>query len=69
LYLLMSASEDWAREEQRVQPIYADRVRFEDGCRAILDERGYPYIRLSGSWEEREAEAVDAIRLLLSRTA
>ncbi|MBC8136524.1 MAG: AAA family ATPase [Fibrella sp.] len=61
LYLLMSASDDWTHEEQRIQPVYADRVRFEEECRAMLDERAYPYVRLHGSWQEREAQAIETI--------
>lgn len=64
LYLLMSAHQDWAEEEQRIQPVYEDRVRFENECRAILDEKRYPYVRLHGTWQERETQAINATKTL-----
>ena len=64
LYLLQSAHQDWAEEEQRIQPVLEDRVRFEKECRAILEENEYPYLRLHGSWQDREAQAIDAIETL-----
>ena len=65
LYLLASASEEWACEEQRVQPRFEDRVRFEESCRAMLEENGYRYTRLQGNWREREEQAVHAVANLL----
>lgn len=65
LYLLTAASDTWAEEEQRVHPDYADRLRFENGCRTVLEECGYPYVRLSGTWEEREEQAIRAVQELL----
>lgn len=65
LYLLTAATQEWAREEQRVQPDFSDRLRFEEECGAMLEEHGCPFVRLSGTWAEREEQAVAAVKVLL----
>ncbi len=65
LYLIQSAHEEWEREGQRIQPAHADRARFESDCRALLEAHGYPHRTLTGSWDEREAQAVSAVSGLI----
>jgi NadR type nicotinamide-nucleotide adenylyltransferase len=68
LYLVMAATEDWVQDtSQRVQPALAERRRFEDAVTARLEANGYPYVRLRGSWLEREATAAQAVAALLAR--
>jgi NadR type nicotinamide-nucleotide adenylyltransferase len=67
LHLVQTPSEFWVNDSsQRVQPDYAARKAFEQACIAHLERQGYPYVCLSGTWEEREAQAVAAIEKTLS---
>jgi len=66
LYLLMAETESWVQDDsQRVQPDIAERRRFSLACQARLDAHGYPYVRLTGNWDEREQQAVAAVDGLL----
>lgn len=70
LYLVTAASEGWDPDGgQRVQPEYAERKRFEDAVVARLEAHRYPYVILRGSWEEREQQAVEAVRHVLRSSA
>ena len=70
LYLVQTASEFWVDDSsQRVQPAYAERKAFEQVCVARLEKHGFPYVCLSGTWAEREAQAIDAVEAILNRRA
>ncbi|MBC8101832.1 MAG: AAA family ATPase, partial [Cytophagales bacterium] len=61
-YLVQSASESWTDDaSQRVQPAFDERKRFEESCVAHLEQHGFPYVRLEGTWAEREAQAIAAV--------
>jgi len=66
LYLLTAATETWAEEAQRVHPDYEARLRFEERCVSLLNEYGLPYVRLAGSWADREAQAIQATQEVLA---
>ncbi len=65
MYLLQTAHEDWKSEEQRVQPDYADRARFAGDCLTLLKWHGYPVVILTGTWAERDQQAIAAVTSLL----
>ena len=68
LYLVQTPSEFWVNDSsQRVQPDYAARGAFAQACIAHLERFGYSYVCLSGTWEERETQAVAAIETVLMR--
>lgn len=62
LYLVQTASEFWVNDSsQRVQPAYAERKVFEKACVWRLEQHSFSYVCLRGTWEEREAQAIDAV--------
>ena len=63
LYLVMNIDVPWVDDTQRY---LADRRQeFFDLCIQVLEERNRPYIIISGSWEERFAQAVQVVEPLL----
>ena len=69
LYLLTAATDSWEEEAQRVHPDFADRVQFEENAYEILEAYGLPFTYLTGTQEEREAQAVAAVTELLAEEA
>jgi nicotinamide riboside kinase len=68
LYLVQTASPFWVNDSsQRVQPEYHVRKAFEELCITRLEQQGFPYVCLRGTWEEREAQAIDAVESALNR--
>jgi HTH-type transcriptional repressor of NAD biosynthesis genes len=62
LYLVQTASEFWVNDSsQRVQPDYESRKAFEAACTSRLEQQGFPYVCLRGTWEEREGQAIEAV--------
>jgi NadR type nicotinamide-nucleotide adenylyltransferase len=63
LYLLTDVDVPWVDDGQRLFP--HRRTEFFKRCEAMLRERGRPYVRISGSWEERKQKAIAAVDELL----
>jgi len=59
LYLLTDVDVPWIEDPVRYLP--EDRKNFHELCRETLEANDRPYIRISGSWEERFSSAVAAI--------
>ena len=66
LYLVTNATEDWVPDPQRYQPDYAARAAFSRVCILELERLGRRYVLLEGSWEQRTAQAVAAVKALLN---
>lgn len=56
LYLLFDADVPWVEDGTRFFGTTEARARFAALCEAMLQRAGVPYERISGSWEEREAQ-------------
>jgi HTH-type transcriptional regulator, transcriptional repressor of NAD biosynthesis genes len=62
LYLLAMPHEtEWHQDGWRLQPEYGERLRFAEEVRQALENLGRPYEVLTGSWEDRQAQAVAAV--------
>lgn len=67
LYLLFEADVPWVADGTRFFGEYAQRAKFAGLAEAMLVRAGVRWLRISGSWVEREAQilaAVDAARKL-----
>ncbi len=58
LYLLCDVDVPWVPDIVRYLP--EDRVNFLAKCEAVLAQCGKPYVKISGSWDERWQTAVAA---------
>lgn len=58
LYLLTDADVPWVEDPVRYLP--NDRLNFMEKCEAALVSGNRPYVKLSGSWDERFRKAVAA---------
>ncbi len=63
LYLLLDVDVPWVADVTRYLP--EDRSGFFNRCRAELEARGRRYVRITGSWEERFAQACAAVEAVL----
>jgi HTH-type transcriptional repressor of NAD biosynthesis genes len=63
LSLLLDVDVPWVADVVRYLP--EDRRGFFDRCEAELARRGRRYVRLSGTWDERFARAVEAVTALI----
>jgi len=61
LYLLCDIDVPWVDDGMRYFPDLENRRRFFDACRAELERRRLPYVRIHGSPGEREASAINAV--------
>ena len=61
LYLLTDLDKAFVQDGIRYFGDKVARQRFMDLCQAELDRRALPHVKLSGSWQAREARAVAAI--------
>lgn len=66
LYLLCEADVPFAPDPQRCFPAQADRARLSVQWRQALVQRALPMVELVGSWEERQAAAINAVTRLLA---
>lgn len=66
LYLLMEPDIHWIDDGTRFFSAPAERIRFARLVEQVLVDAGVPFVRIGGSWAEREAKGRDAIRALLS---
>lgn len=62
LALLLEPDIPWVDDSQRYFPDTERRRQFFDRCRRELDRVGQPYAIISGSFTEREAAAIEAVR-------
>lgn len=65
LYLVATATEEWVADPQRFTPDFAERAEFSRECVRELERLGRRFVVLSGTWEQRNAQAAAAIDDLL----
>ncbi|MEZ0371012.1 MAG: AAA family ATPase, partial [Candidatus Sericytochromatia bacterium] len=63
LTLLCAPDVPWVEDVHRLRP--DNREDFFERCRAILEQHRRPYTLLTGNWEERYAQALAAVNLLI----
>lgn len=61
LYLLFAPDVSWVADGTRFFGRAEERARFAGIAEAMLVRAGVPYRSISGDWEQREAQARDAI--------
>lgn len=66
LYLLFEADVPWREDGTRFFGEDQTRARFAALAEDALLHAGVPFVRIAGTWEEREAKAVAAIEGLLA---
>lgn len=64
LYLLFEADVPWREDGTRFFGADAARTRFAQLSEEMLVRADVPFVRIAGSWDEREAQAVAAIKAL-----
>ncbi|MBK3867250.1 AAA family ATPase [Pseudomonas stutzeri] len=64
--LLSPEGAEWHADGQRCQPDPGARLRFFEACRSGLQQRGQPFVEISGSWSQRERQAMAHTRALLA---
>ncbi len=64
LYLVATPHEVWTDDGWRLQPNIDERWRFCNDIIAELDRFERPYVKLTGSWEDRKQHAIAAINAL-----
>ncbi len=64
LYLLTDIDIPWENDGTRYYPDMADRCRFMAACEQVLEEAGAKWVRVSGTVEQRLAQAIEAIEQL-----
>jgi HTH-type transcriptional regulator, transcriptional repressor of NAD biosynthesis genes len=64
LYLLTDVDIPWEDDGTRYFPADADRARFMAACERVIEEASVRHVRLSGSREERLAQAIAAVEAL-----
>lgn len=64
LYLLLDVDVPWIADECRYLP--ENRGAFFERCRDELQQRSRRFVTLTGTWEERFTQAVQAVERLLS---
>lgn len=67
LYLLCDVDVPWVDDDQRFLSSPTDRRAFFERCRAALDARHRPYVRVHGTWETRLETAISSVDALLTR--
>lgn len=65
LTLLTDVDVPWVADSVRYRP--EQRGEFLAACQQLLNQHGRAYLKLSGSWEQRKLQAVQAINELLSQ--
>lgn len=65
LYLLFEADVPWREDGTRFFGADESRARFAQLSEEMLVRAGVPFVRIAGSWDEREAQAKAAIDALL----
>ncbi len=69
LYLLFAPDVPWIADGTRLFGSRGERARFAAIAEAIVAEAEVPFVRISGSWEEREAAVRAAVAALLAAEA
>ena len=63
LYLLTDVDVPYVDDSVRYLP--EERRSFFNRCRDLLESKGFPYVVIGGSWEQRFQKAVEAVASLL----
>jgi NadR type nicotinamide-nucleotide adenylyltransferase len=66
LYLLFEADVPWVADGTRFFGTVAERARFAAIAEEMLVRAAVPFARISGNWDEREAQVRAAIAVLLA---
>jgi nicotinamide riboside kinase len=67
LHLLLSAEQiDWTDDGQRCQPQLSERMAFFQATRDWLEQHGQTLQIIQGNWDERRAQAFEAVADLLA---
>lgn len=66
LYLLFSPDVPWLHDGTRCFGEEATRARFADIAEKVLIQAEVPFVRIAGTWEQREARVKEAIAELLA---
>ncbi|MFL1504106.1 AAA family ATPase [Pseudomonas sp. O64] len=67
LHLLLSPEDvEWTADGQRCQPELADRRAFFQGSLEWIEQHHKPAVVIRGNWEERRAQAFEAVTQLLN---
>lgn len=66
LYLLFTPDVPWVEDGSRLFGTAEERARFAALAEQMLVRAGVPFVRISGSWDEREAQVQAAIRKALA---
>ena len=67
LHLLLSPDDvEWTPDGLRCQPSLAERQHFFEQSRDWLQRHAQPLRIIRGSWQDRQASAMDAVRQLLA---
>ncbi|MGC4044930.1 MAG: AAA family ATPase [Armatimonas sp.] len=62
--LLCTTSDDWTPNPQRFQPETSARKAFEERLISELNRLGRPFVKLTGSWEQRLSQAISAVNAM-----
>ena len=65
LYLVTTATDEWGADPQRFTPDFAARAAFSRECVRELERLGRRFVVLTGTWEQRTAQASAAVDALL----
>jgi len=65
LYLLFAADVPWIEDGTRFFGTLEARARFASVCEAVLVRAGVRFERVSGGWDERERQVVEAVGRLV----
>jgi len=64
-YLLLEPDVPWIDDGTRFFSRVEDRDRFAAIVEEVLVDAGVPFVRIAGSWDQREATAIAAIKAIL----
>lgn len=65
LVLLLRPDVPWQPDPQRSLATEEERRAFHERCRGELETRGWRYVEIGGSWEERRRHAEEEVEALL----
>ena len=69
LYLMLEPDVEWMDDGTRLYGSSAERRRFADICRSVLEAAGVQWVSIGGAWEDRFSQAVAAVDALAPPTA
>ena len=68
LYLVTTATEEWAADPQRFTPDFAERAEFSRECVRELERLGRRFVVLTSSWKQRAEQAAVTVDALLTES-